>query len=448
MTAGMAVAPHYRAAETGAAMLRAGASAIEATVAMAAMISVVYPHMTGIGGDAFWLVAAPGKAPVAIDGAGRAAALATPGFYAAAGLTTIPWRGPLAANMSAGAIASWSEALTLAKEWTCHRVPLSQLLKPAIEAAEDGIEVTRSQAALTAEKWDELKDVPGFTATYAPAGRPPAPGEKLVFPKLASTLGRLACHGLEDYYTGSLAHDLAHDLQTAGTPLRLEDLAAYRAQRRTPLQGRINGVTLYNHPPPTQGLASLVILELFERLEVTEAEGFARGHEHRALPRPCHADNHGNALRPGDVRDGFTNASILERTCAEKRHIFKDVILIETENPLLSQFQTGNERTGDGRPVSQTAARILVRDSRHKSSHLRPFRKVRQHFLNSLHGIADPPEVRDHLAVCWRRRKGFGRRPTPQENEAGFHQRNIAYLSGLIRRRPSEQILPKLWPGL
>src|SRR3546814_10578750 len=78
---GMVTAPHQLAAEAGLRVLREGGNAIEATVAMAAALTVIYPHMTGIGGDGFWLVAAPGKEPVAIEACGRAAAAATIDLY-------------------------------------------------------------------------------------------------------------------------------------------------------------------------------------------------------------------------------------------------------------------------------------------------------------------------------------------------------------------------------
>ena len=91
---GMQVAPHHLAAQAGRDVLRDGGNAVEAMVAAAAAIAVVYPHMNAIGGDGFWLIHEPGKAPVAIDACGPAAALATPDFYS--GLDTIPPRGATA----------------------------------------------------------------------------------------------------------------------------------------------------------------------------------------------------------------------------------------------------------------------------------------------------------------------------------------------------------------
>src|SRR3974390_1673736 len=109
---GMVTSPHYLASEAGVRVLRGGGNAIEATIAMAAMLAVVYPHMTSIGGDGFWLIAPAGQDPIGIDACGRAAAAATPEFYRAQGhAEKIPSRGPLAANTVAGTISGWGEAL-------------------------------------------------------------------------------------------------------------------------------------------------------------------------------------------------------------------------------------------------------------------------------------------------------------------------------------------------
>jgi len=107
---GMVTAPHHLAAEAGARALREGGNAIEAMIAAAATIAVSYPHMNAIGGDGFWLIALPGRPPVAIQGCGPAARLATPQFYAEHGDAAIPARGPRAALTVAGAVAGWAAA--------------------------------------------------------------------------------------------------------------------------------------------------------------------------------------------------------------------------------------------------------------------------------------------------------------------------------------------------
>src|ERR1700761_5887350 len=95
---GMVTSPHHLASQAGLAVLRDGGAAVEAVVATAAALAVVYPQMNSIGGDGFWLIAEPGQAPIGIEGCGRAAAAADLGLYARRGLSEIPRRGPLAAN--------------------------------------------------------------------------------------------------------------------------------------------------------------------------------------------------------------------------------------------------------------------------------------------------------------------------------------------------------------
>jgi gamma-glutamyltranspeptidase len=272
---GMVVAPHHLAAQAGREVLRQGGNAIEAMVAAAATIAVVYPHMNSIGGDSFWLIHEPGKAPVAIDACGPAAGLANADFYA--GHASIPARGPQAALTVAGTLGGWMQALDLSLAWG-GRSTLSMLLSEAIRHAENGIVVSTSQSLLTRQKLDGLKNCPGFAETYLVNGQPPDPGYVLKQPVLAKTLRHLSQHGLDDFYRGALARSLADDLTRVGSPLRLQDLQQYRASLVQPLQVRLSDSTVYNLPPPTQGLSALMIMGLFDELHVTEAEGFAHVH--------------------------------------------------------------------------------------------------------------------------------------------------------------------------
>src|SRR3954469_471658 len=105
---GMVTAPHHRAAQAGLGVLQEGGNAIEAAVAVAACLAVVYPHMTGIGGDIFWLIGEPDGRTRTIDACGRSAARADLKLYA--GLDAIPRRGALAANSVAGAVSGWAAA--------------------------------------------------------------------------------------------------------------------------------------------------------------------------------------------------------------------------------------------------------------------------------------------------------------------------------------------------
>ena len=263
MKGGIAVAPHAAAARAAAAVLAEDGNAIEAMVAAAAAIAVVYPHMNGIGGDAFWLIHEPGKPPRAIDACGPAGAAVTADFYRSQGLEAIPQRGPLAANTVAGTVAGWDLALGLSRDAWGGRLPLPRLLEESIGFAEEGFPGTRSQHASTTAKSAELAGQPGFAGRFLPA---PREGESFVQRPMAATLRWLANSGLDDFYRGGLAREIASELRDAGSPLALGDLEAYRAEWREPLSLAHSRGTLYNMTPPTQGVVSLMILGIVDRL--------------------------------------------------------------------------------------------------------------------------------------------------------------------------------------
>ena len=276
-TRGMVVAPHHLAAQSGLRVLRDGGNAIEAMVAAAATIAVVYPHMNAIGGDGFWIVCAPGAEPIAIDACGAAAARATPQWYRSRRLDAIPSRGPLAANTVAGTVSGWGAALEIGRRWGGTH-SLDPLLSDAIHYAEQGVPVTASQHANTRSKRAELDDIPGFAEQFVPAGAVPAVGDRFVNARLGATLRRLARDGPDSFYRGSLARAIAADLERIGAPVAGDDLDRHRARVTKPLALPLGHGTAYNFPPPTQGLASLMILGIFERLGIAEADGFAHVH--------------------------------------------------------------------------------------------------------------------------------------------------------------------------
>ncbi|HYS48272.1 MAG TPA: gamma-glutamyltransferase, partial [Xanthobacteraceae bacterium] len=272
---GIVAAPHRDAVAAGRLVFGEGGNAIEAMVAMAATIAAVCPHMNHVGGDAFWLLREPRGRIRAIMAAGPAGARAQPELYREH--ETIPPRGPLAALTVPGAIAGWRLALEAAQALGA-KLPLDVLLAAAIRHARDGYAVTASQARFTTEKLDELRDVPGFAETFLIDGKPPVAGATLRQSALAGTLDHLAHAGLDDFYRGDVAREVAADLDRVGSPVTREDLARYRAALRDPLEAALSCGTLYNTAPPTQGIASLVLLALFDRLGVKTAESFDHVH--------------------------------------------------------------------------------------------------------------------------------------------------------------------------
>jgi gamma-glutamyltranspeptidase/glutathione hydrolase len=270
-------APHQAAAEAGRAILAEGGNAIEAMVAMAATIAVVYPHMNGIGGDGFWLIREPSGQMHAIEACGPAASLATIARYQTMEHDAIPARGADAALTVAGAVGGWAMALDLAARLG-GRLPRDILLAEAIRHAHGGYAVSASEARTVPFEREALKAAPGFAEAFLAKGEWPKAGEIRTMARLADTLDHLAQAGLDDFYRGDIGREIAADLARIGAPVTRADLAAYGAVRRGPLSVRLDGWTAYNCPPPSQGLAALLILGLFDRLCVQRGESFAHIH--------------------------------------------------------------------------------------------------------------------------------------------------------------------------
>ncbi len=238
--------------------------------------------MNHIGGDGFWLIREPSGRVRALMGAGRAGSRATPRLYRDAGYDAIPARGPLAALTVPGAVAGWMLALEAAKaqvgKGVGGKLPLDVLLAPAIKHAREGYTVTRSQARLTVEKYPELETAPGFMRAFLLDGKAPEAGARMKQSAFAATLEHLSQAGLDDFYRGDVGREIAADLERIGSPVTRADLEKFQATVAEPLSLRIPAGTLFNAPPPTQGLASLIILGVFDRLRVTHAESFEHIH--------------------------------------------------------------------------------------------------------------------------------------------------------------------------
>ncbi len=268
---GMVVAPHHAAANAGAEILRRNGNAVEAAVATAAALCAVYPHMTGLGGDAFFLISPKsarerGLPPLCVEGAGPSGRKVRRELYLAEGLQAVPTRGPLAAATVAGAVGAWETALQAAAGLPGGPpLPSAEILATASGLAEEGFPVTPSQSEMTAAHLPALAALPGFAETFLKEGRPYLPGERLRLPALAETLRRLGREGLSAFYRGGEGREPLARPWVAGSPLCPEDLADFRAALVQPVGKRVFGAMLYNTPPPTQGAASLMILGLLER---------------------------------------------------------------------------------------------------------------------------------------------------------------------------------------
>jgi oxamate amidohydrolase len=257
--------------------------------------------MNGLGGDNFWLIHSKGAAPVGIDACGAAAGLATIDFYRDQALDAIPGRGPLAALTMAGAVSGWQKALDHSSNAWGGRIPLKRLLEPAIGYARQGVPVTHTLADNALAKLPELRDQPGFGSRYLTNGQPVKFGDLLAQPELANTLESLAHAGLDDFYRGDIARCLAAELEAVGSLLRLADFERHQAIEVEPLVLSLGGHKLYNMPPPTQGLASLIILGVFERLGIQSLDNFEFVHGLIEATKAAFKIRDGNICDPSNM---------------------------------------------------------------------------------------------------------------------------------------------------
>lgn len=274
---GMVTCPHSLASAAGVEVLRAGGSAVDAAIAASAVLSVVYPHMTGVGGDAFWLIYdARRRAVRFLNAGGRAAASASIEWFRACGMDEIPFRGILPGTLTVpGAVDGWTEAHA-----GCGRLPLSRDLSPAIEYAREGFPATERLAAFTAQTADVLRASPEAAAIFLPGGSPPRAGQRLVNPDLARTLEAIAGWGRAGFYEGPVARELARHARERGGLFTERDFLEQRAQWGEPLGASYRGVTIYETPPPTQGFTVLQMLKLLESFDLGALEYLGPDHVH------------------------------------------------------------------------------------------------------------------------------------------------------------------------
>jgi len=260
---GMVVSPHHCASDAGAEILKQGGTAIEASIAVASSLAIHYPHMTGIGGDAFWLMYDPDEGVSFIEASGYSGFDINMDLYE--GLDSIAFRGKLAANTAAGAVSAWDLAYEKSTKSWGGSIPTSKLLEEAVSSAKNGIIVTDSLSQTLEDKKTELYGDYEFSQTYYPNGKVPKSGDTLIQEKLGKTLERLGKNGFDDFYRGEVAKDIANDFAKKEGYITLKDLNEHKACFKTPLELETTHAKLFNASAPTQGIASLMILGLFDR---------------------------------------------------------------------------------------------------------------------------------------------------------------------------------------
>ncbi|HSL10916.1 MAG TPA: gamma-glutamyltransferase [Actinomycetota bacterium] len=252
--------PHTAATDAGAAAFERGGNAVDAALAAAVTLAVVYPHMCGVGGDLFAVVAEPDGEMVAINSSGRSpAALDVDAVRRAH--REVPQRGPIPVTVP-GAVAGWWALLGrgAALGWP-------SAFETAIRAAHDGVPVAPSLAATLA--WDEtFASDPGLGALGFPHGRPLSEGDTLEQPALGSTLEAIAREGPDAMYRGEVGRRYVEGLRALGSAITTDDLASHAAEILPPLRAAFRDHHVSVAPPNSQGFVLLQILSLIERLQL------------------------------------------------------------------------------------------------------------------------------------------------------------------------------------
>ena len=260
-------AGHPRATDAAVAVLRAGGSAVDAAIAADAVMGVVEPTATGVGGD-LMAVVSTGDQVAVLNGSGRSGRRTDPASVPDNGHGFVPSVGGAAVTVP-GAVAGW---------WDLHRrfghLEWPTLLEPATAAAGGGAEVGATASRLWAGARTRL-DAAG-EALYFPNGAAPAPGERWRNPALATVLTQLAADGGDALYHGRLARLIAEAAAAAGSSVHIDDLASHRSQWVDPLRASLGSHELVTAPPPCQGaVTALAVHRLHDRGLLGTTEGGA-----------------------------------------------------------------------------------------------------------------------------------------------------------------------------
>jgi gamma-glutamyltranspeptidase/glutathione hydrolase len=294
---GMAATSHPLASQVAVDALKAGGTAADAAVAAAATLAVVEPHMTGIGGDCFCLVAKPGEPVWGYNGSGRTGAAASAAVLWDQGVRTMELRSPHSVTVP-GAVEAWSAVLA-----SHGRFGLDRALAPAIRHAEGGFPV----APRIAYDWtfvaQTLRADPGASRHYLVGGKAPAVGDVMRFPALAGTLRSIAARGPKAFYEDAAA-DIVTTLARRGSWLTQDDFANHRGEQVTAISSDYRGLEVVELPPNGQGLVALVLLNILENFDLAKLASGGAERLHIALEaaRLAYAVRDTHVADPGFMR--------------------------------------------------------------------------------------------------------------------------------------------------
>ena len=312
---GMIATSQPQASIAGLEMLRDGGNAIDAAVTAAAVLSVVEPTMTGIGGDLFAIVHDASRGTTrGLNASGRSAYSADLDHLQASGHTCVPEHGVLSATVP-GAVDGWNRLL--ADHGT---VPLERALAPAVTFARDGFPV----AEVVARQWNDAASLlaadPTTAALFLPKNRAPIPGELFVNRPLADSLEAIASEGPDVLYRGALGHAIASDMARRGGWLTTQDLDDHRSDWMEPIRTSIGEVELLELPPNTQGFVAIEALNILANDDLSQLGHNSGDYLHLVLEALAVAfDDRAAYLADPDAVPDETLARLISPAYAEHR---------------------------------------------------------------------------------------------------------------------------------
>jgi gamma-glutamyltranspeptidase/glutathione hydrolase len=336
------------ASAAGLRVLQEGGNAIDAAVTAVAVLSVVEPTMTGVGGDLFAIVydARSGRLH-GLNASGRSARAATPEAFRDRGLKEIPYRGPVSVSVP-GAVDGWASLLE-----RFGTMSIARALAPAIGYAREGFAVTPVIADQWAAAADTLAKDPAAAATFLPEGRAPRAGELFANRRLAATLETIARGGREEFYRGALAATIAADIQKRGGLLAAIDFNQHRSNWVDPISTTYRGHEVYELPPNTQGFAALEMLNILEGFDVASLVHNSAAYLHLLVEakKIAFADRDAYLADPASVPPERLTRLLSKEYAAERR---KEIDLAKAGT--YAPGGRGSEAGGRKSPVSRPPA--------------------------------------------------------------------------------------------
>ena len=337
-TQGMVATSQPLATQVALDILKAGGSAVDAAIAANATLGLMEPTGCGIGGDLFAIVWDAGKGELTgLNASGRSPESLTLQHFRDLGMEGIPYLGPLAVSVP-GAVDGWYEL-----HQRYGRLPMSDLLAPAIGYAENGFPVTQFIANLWQENAESREAYAGVKEIYMPGGAAPGTGDIFKNPNLASTYKKIAAGGRDAFYKGDIARTIDAYMAEHGGFLTYEDLAKHTSAWVTPLATNYRGYDVYELPPNGQGVVALQMLNILEGYDLRSMGFGSKEYLHTLIEAKKVAfEDRAKFYADPDFYDAPIDMLLSKDYAAERRQLISDNKATMAYPPGDAKLETGD----------------------------------------------------------------------------------------------------------